>query len=137
MAKVELQKTEIRISIPKFEQNNTFIIREAYCSQLIYDTDAKTVKVLFTVQHFSTLEDGTKGDYLGYVIPDYQRQITATNDTMCDILTGVPLEADADGNYIGDYTGQYDFFAYIGENQPILIHQFIRNFGMLTDWSKK
>jgi hypothetical protein len=146
MAKVELPKVEIRISIPNFEQDNTSIIREAYCSQLVYDTDSKIVRVLFAVQHFSELEDGTKGKYLGSILPDYIRAITASNETMCDVTNGYPIEKievgqDEEGNPIFDYdpainyTGQYDFFVYMGETQPIIIHDLIKSFGLLTNWN--
>lgn len=60
---------------------------------------------------------------------------------MCDASTGIPIEPDQDGTYDSqtiNYTGQYDFFSYLAENQEIIVNQFIRNFGMLVqDWSKK
>jgi len=137
MSFIQLPKEEIRISIPKLIQDNTAIVREAYMSNLIYDNDAQTVTVNWVVQHFSELPNGEKGETLGNIIPDYIRKTVAHNGTMCDINNGVPLDPNEDGTYEGDYTGQYDFFAYLGETQPILLNNMIRDFGgRVATWTK-
>lgn len=141
MGYIQLPKNEIRISIPILIQNNTSIAREAYLSNMNYDRDGERVILNWVVQHFSILENNEKGDYLGAIIPDYIRKLEANNLTMCDASTGIPIEPDQDGTYDSqtiNYTGQYDFFSYLAENQEIIVNQFIRNFGMLVqDWSKK
>ena len=81
---IELPKPEIRISIPDLVIDDTIIKREAYCSKMQYDIDAKNVIVFWIVQHFSVLEDGTKGEYLGQYIPDYVRPNT---NVVCNIKT--------------------------------------------------
>lgn len=137
---IELPKPEIRISIPDLIIDGTTIKREAYCSQMEYDIDAKRVVVYWVVQHFSTMEDGTKGIYMGSYIPDYVRPNIADNTTMCDVTTGIPIVPDGEGNYPEgvNYTGQFDFFNYLGESSPILVNQVIRQFGMgITDWTKR
>lgn len=135
MGYTQLPITEVRIEIPDLIINNTIIKREAYYSQLKDNTDSKTVCVDFIVQHFATDENNQKGEYIGYYIADYIRTITATNDSMCDLTNGVPI--DNLDTFEGSYTGQYDFFTYLRETQPILINQYLRNFGLITDWSKK
>lgn len=60
MSKINLPQTEIRIQLPDFQKHETRIIREAYCSSLVYDTDAKQVKVIWVVQHFSKGITGSK-----------------------------------------------------------------------------
>lgn len=137
---IELPKPQIRISIPDLVIDNTTIKRDAYCSEMEYDIDAKRVVVHWIVQHFSALEDGTKGEYLGQYIPDYVRPNIADNNTMCDITTGIPVQPDAEGNYPEgvNYTGQFDFFLNMGESSPIVVNTVIRQFGMgITDWSKR
>jgi hypothetical protein len=137
MSFIQLPKEEIRISIPKLIQDNTTIVREAYMSNLIYDNDAQTVTVNWIVQHFSELPNGDKGEALGAIIPDYIRKTVANNETMCNITSGVPLDPNDDGTYEGDYTGQYDFFAYLGETQPIILNAMIRDFGArVANWIK-
>ena len=137
MSFIQLPKEEIRISIPKLIQDNTAIVREAYMSNLIYDNDAQTVTVNWVVQHFSELPNGEKGETLGNIIPDYIRKTVAHNGTMCNITNGVPIDVNEDGTYEGDYTGQYDFFAYLGETQPILLNNMIRDFGgRVATWTK-
>ena len=153
MAYIQLSKEEIRISIPNLVQNNTTIVREAYMQSMNYNTDAKQVIISWRVQHFSINIDGTKGDSLDNIIPDYTRETIAHNETMCDISNGYPIEPrvsiDADLTAVeppapdyswfeGNYTGQYDFFAYLAETQPIMVNQMIRNFGlMVANWDKK
>lgn len=140
MPYVNLPSVEIRITIPDFVIDDTVIKREAYCSKMVYDNDAKSVSVYWVVQHFSVLADGTKGSYIGNNVPDYIRVNIADNSTMCDVTTGIPVYPDANGDYdpAVDYTGQYDFFNNMGENTPILVNQVIKNFGLLiTDWNKK
>lgn len=140
MAYTELPKQEIRITIPDLMVDGTQIKREAYCSRMEYNIDAKSVVVFWIVQHFATLEDGSKGSYLGKYIPDYIRPNIADNTTMCDVVTGIPLTPNEDGVYPEDinYTGQFDFFINLGEASPIIVNQVIKQFGQaIQDWSKK
>lgn len=137
---IQLPQLEIRISIPDLVVDNTVIKREAYCSRMEYNIDAKNVVVFWIVQHFSTQEDGTKGIYMGDFIPDYIRPNIADNTTMCDVTTGIPIQPDSEGNYPEgvNYTGQFDFFMNMGEYTPIVVNQVIKQFGQgITDWSKR
>lgn len=132
--------SEIRIQIPDLIIDNTVIKREAYCSRMEYNIEVKAVVVFWIVQHYSVLPDGNKGLYLGDVIPDYMRPNIADNNTMCDINTGEPIALDENGQYpeTVNYTGQFDFFMYIGENIPIKVNEYIKNFGlMIQDWKKQ
>ena len=153
MAYVQLPNEEIRITIPNLVQNNTTIAREAYMISMVYDSGVKQVVINWGVQHFSINIDGTKGEYLGNIIPDYVRPTIAHNGTMCDITNGYPIDsripADADLTAVeppapdyswfdGNYTGQYDFFAYLAQVQPIMVNQMVRNFGlMVANWTKR
>ena len=140
MPYVQLPVSDIRISIPDLTVENTTVKREAYVSYMKYDNDAKRVVVDWVVQHFAAKADGSKGEYLGAVIPDYIRPNIADNNVMCDISTGAPIQPDENGEYPANvnYTGQYDFFYNLGESSPIIVNDVIRQFGLgITDWSKR
>ena len=162
MAYIQLPKEEIRISIPNLVQNNTIIVREAFMISMVYDSGVQQVTINWGVQHFDYDENSTyiidgvetkKGNSLEYIIPSYVRPTIAHNGTMCDISNGYPIEARVDTSidstsieppvadyswFEGNYTGQYDFFAYIAEMQPIMVNQMIKNFGiMVSNWNKR
>lgn len=70
-------------------------------------------------------------------ISSYSKESIADNTTMVDVNTGTILTPDADGNYPGDYTGQYDWFNMIAETQPIKVHDMIRQYGLAVEnWNK-
>ena len=138
MPYVQLPKQQIRITIPDLTVGDTIIKREAYASRMEYDIDGERVLVNWIVQHFAN-DNGNKGEYLGNYIPDYVRPNIANNQTMCDITTGIPVEADADGNYPDNvnYTGQFDFFLNMGETTPIVVNSVIKQFGLaIVNWNK-
>ena len=144
MAFVQLQTPQVKVNVPAIEIDGTKIFREAYLSGMNYSVDGASLTLLWTVQHFSLLDNG-KGTYLSFV-PDYTRKTIADNSTMCDVSNGYPIEKievgqDETGLPIMDYdqnisyTGQYDFFCAMAENQDVNVHAMIRQFGnMITEW---
>ena len=147
MAYVQLPTIEVEISIPQIEIEQTKINRSAKLFSLIYNKGSKEVSVAWTVKHFAVNADGSNGEYLSF-IPDWSKTSVADNSTMCDVTNGFPIEKivigqDEDGNDIYDYdpainyTGQYDFFSYLAETQPVKIHEMIIQFGNnVQSWVK-
>ena len=138
MAYVQLPPIEIEISIPDIEIGETVIKRKAKLFSLIYNKGSKELSVAWTVQHYAATAQGF-GEYLTF-IPDWSKTSVADNSTMCDVTNGFPIQKieigqDENGNPIYDYepsinyTGQYDFFSYLAETQPVKIHEMIIQFG--------
>ena len=139
----ELPVSSIVIPIDDLVKGETRIKREAELFDMQYNPTQKRVTLQWIVKHYAATAENTKGEYLS-IIADYTKATTADNETMCDSTTGVPIEKIDIGEGVMDYdplityTGQYDFFYYMAENQPILVNQLIRQFGvMVTDWNKK
>ena len=147
MAYVQLTTPEIEIEIPSMEIGSTVIRRKAKLFSLIYNKGSKEVAIAWTVQHYAATTADGYGDYLSF-IPDWSKTSVADNSTMCDITNGFPIgmievgqDEDNDPIFGYDpainYTGQYDFFCYLAETQPIKIHEMIIQFGNnVVSWEK-
>lgn len=146
---IQIETPSLEIDIPDFTTGETIIKRSATLFAMIYNQNTKQLSVTWSVKHFSKNADGTKGDYLGTVIPDWSKTSIADNTTMCDATNGHPIEKidtgekDAEGNPIMDYDanitymGQYDFFWNLAQSQPVEVHNMLINFGGLVEsWDK-
>lgn len=150
MPLVQIETPSLEINIPDFAKDETIVKRSATLFSMIYNQFTKQLSITWLVKHFSKNIDGTKGEYLGAVIPDWSKTSIADNTTMCDISNGHPIEkidtgeVDESGNPILDYDvnitymGQYDFFWNLAQTQPVEVHNMIINFGGLVEnWDKQ
>lgn len=149
MPLLQIETPQLEIEIPDFITAETVIKRSATLFSMIYNQFTKQLSITWTVRHFAKNSDGSKGDYLGPVIPDWSKTSIADNTTMCDVANGHPIykidtsEVDEEGNPILDYDpeitrmGQYDFFWNLAQTQPISVHAMIINFGgLIVSWEK-
>lgn len=149
MPLITLPIVNIEIDIPDLIVNEITIKRKAKLFSMNYNQNAPSLTLTWIV-HYPDLE-GVKG-YL-----PYSKQSIADNTTMVDAQTGAivlptevqdtnedgTLKVDDNGNpvmvekivYDGNYVGQYDWFNYIAETQPVKVHDMIRQYGMQADWS--
>jgi hypothetical protein len=149
MPYTQLQTHDITIDIPDLIIEETVIKRAASLHSMIYNIATKQLVLQWLVKHYAKNTDGTKGDYLSF-ITDWTKESIADNSSMCDVTNGYPIEktydtgeVDEQGNPIMDYdpaityTGQYDFFFTLAENQPVQVNAMIIQFGQLiTNWNK-
>jgi len=149
MPLIQIDTPNLEIAIPDFIKGDTVIKRVAELFTMIYNQATKQLSITWVIKHFAKNTDGTKGEYLGAVIPDWSKTSIADNTTMCDVANGHPIqkidtgEVDEDGNPIFDYNpqitymGQYDFFWNLAQTQPVEVHNMIINFGGLVEsWDK-
>lgn len=139
MAKIIRDPINIEIDIPDILVGNLSIKRKATLSLMIYNQEHKYLTLSWTVSYPDL--QGIQG------LMNYQKESIADNTTIVDVNTGTILSPiidhngdpilDEDGNqtYEGDYIGQYDWFNMIAENQPVEVHNMIRQYGMQADWS--
>lgn len=151
MALVTLPTVEIEIDIPDLVIGAITLKRKAKLFTMIYNQAVKSLTLTWIVSYPDL--QGMKG------LQTYSKESVADNSTMVDTTTGAILQPtitnvpvldangnpvlDANGNpettqqttYPGTYTGQYDFFNYLAENDPIKVHDMIRQYGAQADWS--
>ena len=126
----------IVIPIPNVIINNTTLRRTATLFTMTYNQSAQTVVLNWTIKFYSD-SAGTCGAYLGAVIPDYSKEVVASNASFVNPSTGAFVIPDSKGNYPMNYMGQYDFFNYIAETQPLKVHSLIRQYGyQILSWDK-
>lgn len=126
----------IVIQIPNVLINNTTIRRTATLFTMTYNQTAQTVVLNWTIKFYAD-SSGSYGAYLGSVIPDYSKEVTASNNSFVNPNTGAFLLPDSNGKYSMSYMGQYDFFNMIAESQPLKVHSLIRQYGyQIVYWDK-
>ena len=129
----------IVIDIPDLKINETVLKRKATFFTMTYNQKAESLALNWTVQFYAD-SSGTYGRYLGGEggsIPDKSKEIIADNSTFVDPATGAIVYSNAAGLYNIDYMGQYDWFNMIAENQPIKVHDMMREYGeKIANWDK-
>ena len=144
MPQLATNPVDIILDIPDIVIDTTVIKRKAKLFTLIYNMNSKQVSISWTIIHYSKNSDGSYGDSLSLIIPNYTREQIATNEVPVNPVTGVPINKEdiqptitidpITGEEIVTpstipWVGQYDFFNNIGENVSIKIHDVIRQFG--------
>jgi len=145
---------DIVLEIPDVVIDATTLKRKAKLFALIYNMHTKQVSISWTVSHYAKNDDGSYGDSLSKIVPDYSKEQIATNDVAVNPITGFPIDPeDIKPTIVADpitgevlevipsltpWVGQYDFFNNMGENVPVKVNDVIRQFGQgLQDWSKQ
>lgn len=129
---------EIELEIPDLVIDNSRFKRKAKLHSMVYNLEHKQLVLNWVVSFYATTSEGGYGENLNGLIPSYTRENIADNTTMVNPLTGEILQPDENGEYIGDYMGQYDWFNQLGENVPVNVHSLIRQYGQgITNWDKK
>ena len=152
MPQLTTNPVEIVLEIPDVTIDATTLKRKAKLFALIYNMHTKQVSISWTVSHYAKNPDGSYGDSLSKIVPDYSKEQIATNDVPVNPITGFPIDPELlnplvlTNSETGEQTviqstvswiGQYDFFNIMGESEPILIHDVIKQFGMgLQNWEK-
>ena len=127
---------DIVLEIPDVIIDATTLKRKAKIFALIYNMNTKQVSISWTVSHYAKNDDGSYGDSLSKIIPDYSKEQIATNNVAVNPITGHPIDP-ASIDDTTNYIGQYDFFNNMGENQPVKVHDIIKEFGLgLQNWDK-
>lgn len=148
MPLITLPTVNIEIDIPDIVVNGITIKRKAMLFTMNYNQDAKHLVLTWIVSYPELI--GVKG-----FLP-YSKQSIADNTTMVDAATGAIIspelvqdinedgtpKADESGKpimvekiiYDGNYVGQYDWFNYIAETQPVKVHDMIRQYGLQAEW---
>jgi hypothetical protein len=152
MPQLPTNPVDIVLEIPDVKIEGTTIKRKAVLFALIYNMNTKQVSISWTVTHYAPNGNGTYGANLSDIIPSYSKEQIATNDVAVNPITGFPLDPESiqptilTNSETGEQTviqstvswiGQYDFFNKMGESEPILVHDVIKQFGMgLQNWDK-
>lgn len=136
MPQLPTNPVDIILDIPDVTIDATTFKRKAKLFALIYNMSTKQVSISWVVSHYAKNPDGSYGDSLSQIIPDYSKEQIATNNVPVNPITGHPIDpASIDDNT--DYIGQYDFFNNMGENVPVKVHDIIKEFGLgLQNWEK-
>jgi hypothetical protein len=125
---------QISIDIPDVLINGTKLKRKATLFTMTYNQSAKYLALSWTVSYWSD-SSGFYGKALADIAPSYSRESIADNNTFVNPATGAVLTADSSGHYPMNYMGQYDWFNMLAENQPLQVHDLIRQYGyMITEW---
>jgi hypothetical protein len=136
MPQLPTNPVDIVLEIPDVKIEGTTIKRKAVLFALIYNMNTKQVSISWTVTHYAPNGNGTYGANLSDIIPSYSKEQIATNDVPVNPITGHPIDP-ASIDDTTDYIGQYDFFNNMGENQPVKVHDIIKEFGLgLQNWNK-
>jgi len=152
MPLLQTNPVDIVLEIPDVQIEGTTIKRKANLFALIYNMNTKQVSISWTVTHYAQNGNGTYGANLSDIIPSYSKEQIATNDVPVNPITGFPIDPESmlptitTNSETGERTvipsnvqwmGQYDFFNKMGESEPILVHDVIKQFGMgLQNWDK-
>jgi hypothetical protein len=127
MALITIPAVRIVIDIPDLVVNNITIKRQAELFTMTYNQSSKYLSLSWIVTYPDL--SNVKG------FSPYSKESIADNTTTVDVTTGAILTPDAEGNYPGDCIGQYDWFNYIAETQPIKVHDMIRQYGLQAEWN--
>lgn len=133
MPLITIPPIEIEIDIPDLVTGAVTLKRKAKLFTLIYNQATKALTLSWIVSY---PELNAKG------ISSYSKESTADNTTMVNVQTGEVLQPEiitnAEGvietTYPGNYIGQYDWFNYVAETQPLNVHDLIRQYGMQANW---
>lgn len=152
MPQLQTNPVDIILEITDVTIDATTLKRKAKLHALIYNMSTKQVSISWVVTHYAKNADNTYGDDLSKIIPNYTKEQIATNDVAVNPITGFPLDPESiqptifTNSETGEQTviqstvswiGQYDFFNKMGESEPILVHDVIKQFGMgLQNWEK-
>jgi hypothetical protein len=152
MPQLPTNPVDIVLEIPDVTIDATTLKRKAKLFALIYNMHTKQVSISWTVSHYAKNDDGSYGNSLSKIVPDYSKEQIATNDVAVNPITGFPLDPESiqptilTNSETGEQTviqstvswiGQYDFFNKMGESEPVLVHDVIKQFGMgLQNWEK-
>ncbi len=117
----------IIIDIPDLVVGDISLKRKAELFTMTYNQTKKFLKLTWIVSYPDL--QGIKG------LSSYTKESIADNTTIVDVATGNILTADENGNYPGDYIGQYDWFNMVAETQTVQVHDMIRQYGLQADWS--
>jgi len=142
--RIETNPQAIELNIPDVVIDSTILKRKAKLFTMIYNQNSKSLTLNWTVSFFAN-DGGNYGEPLSF-IPSYSKESIADNTTAVNPATGQIISMvdilDADGNVTGqdyaiDWMGQYDFFNMLAENQPIQVHDMIRQYGIgVSNWDK-
>lgn len=126
----------IVINIPDLVVNGTKVKRTATLFTMTYNMQYQTLSLNWTIKAYAD-SSGSYSTYLGQFITNYSKESIADDNTFVNPQTGAFLYPDANGKYSMNYMGQYDFFNYLAETQPLKVHDLIRQYGMqVTNWDK-
>jgi len=128
MALISIPPVDIEIDIPDLVVNEQLSLkRKAKLFTMTYNQLAKYLTLSWIVSYPDLID--VKG------FSPYSKESIADNTTIVDVNTGAILTADAEGNYPGDYIGQYDWFNNVAETQQVNVHAMIRQYGLQADWN--
>lgn len=127
MSLISIPPIIITIDIPDLLVNGITLKRKATLFTMVYNQAVQSLTLNWIVSYPDLT--GVKG------FSPYTKESIADNTTMVDVNSGAILTADAEGNYPGDYIGQYDWFNNLAETQVIGVHDMIRQYGLQADWS--
>jgi hypothetical protein len=128
-----LNKFEIAITInlPDTVIANTVLKRKATCETMIYNLKSRSLATSWRIDYFAN-NGGNYGDIIDVPgISSFTRELIADNTSIFDTSTGKVVkqsELDADpAKYNASTTlwGEFDFYQYVGANQPSIIHNLI------------
>lgn len=126
MPLITIPPVSIEIEIPDLNVNGITLKRKASLFTMTYNQAAKYLALSWIVSYPEM--EGVKG------FSPYSKESIADNTTMVDVQTGDILTPDEDGNFPGNYIGQYDWFNMVAETQNIEVHDLIRQYGQKAEW---
>ena len=135
--RIPYEAATITIDIPPIIIDGTILQRKARLFDMDYNQNSQFLALRWRV-HFYADSAGTYGKSLEKTSPFYSLENVADNSTFVNPTTGQILVADASGSYGMNYMGQYDFFNYVAQNQAVVVHDVLRQYGaMVLNWDKR
>jgi len=116
----------------------TTVKRKATLLSLVYNTKLRQVVLNWEVSHYVNEEDGSYGECLSYLIPNYLKESVANDAVYVNSGSGEILNNfDPTLNPDQEYCTQFEWFYNMGENIPVKVHDVIRYYGMgIENWNK-
>ena len=128
----------ITLELEDLKIGETVIKRKANLISLVYNVKLRQVVLNWEVVHFVKEQDGTYGECISYLIPNYLKESVANDSIFVNPGTGEILnEFDPGIGTNQEYCTQFEWFYNMGENIPTKVHDVIRYYGAgIENWDK-